>query len=76
MPLVLEDFVINTEIFIFFINIFVVKNLALGPTQFPIPGLMSQEVKWPECEGDHIPPSAADIMNMKNFIPPYINGVT
>jgi hypothetical protein len=68
--------VLNTEIFIFFINIFVVRNLVLGPTQFPIPRLVSRKVKWPKCEGDHIPPSAADVKNMKNSTPPYIKRVT
>jgi hypothetical protein len=51
---------------------------SLGPTQPPIqwiPGVLSLVVKWlVECEGDHSPPSSAQVKNMWSYTstPQYI----
>jgi hypothetical protein len=45
---------------------FATSRPALGPIQTPIhwiTGALSPRVKWPESEGDHSPPSSAEVKN-------------
>jgi hypothetical protein len=47
-------------------------RLCKGSTQPPtqgVPRALSWEVKWPECEADHSPPSSAEVKN-GGAIPP------
>jgi hypothetical protein len=50
---------------------------ALEPTQPPVqwvPGSLSLELKWPEREADHSPPSSAEVKNAWSYIsiPQYV----
>jgi len=53
-----------------------VSRPAVEPTQLPLQwvvGALSLEIKRPECEAGHSPPSSAEVKKMRGVIPPLPN---